>query len=289
MERPRSAAGRGLSVRRTIGWSAAATASRTAPNNTGWYDGPFAYNMGAFTLGTQVQPYGTNPNGIAGRQLLRSGCQPAHRASRARIRRPRSSTARAASSSTSTTNIRRASTCGTYSWNGRSRGRGSSRWATRVRTARICSSRERRCRTISSSRRASSRTAARPTSVRMPRTIPAPRTCRIRCNRPGSTLPFVGTIAQSTHPVCSIPYYPYLALLGDSVQRDQGWSDYNSLQACASGIPSPAGLQVDGNYTWSKATDNGYTELQDLQGFSDNVGSGGGWRQWRPRPAELEQ
>ncbi len=33
------------------------------PNNTGWYDGPFAYNMGAFTLGTQVQPFGTNPNG----------------------------------------------------------------------------------------------------------------------------------------------------------------------------------------------------------------------------------
>ena len=35
-------------------------------NNTGWYDGPFAYNMGAFTTGTQVQPYGTNPNGDPG-------------------------------------------------------------------------------------------------------------------------------------------------------------------------------------------------------------------------------
>jgi hypothetical protein len=34
-----------------------------APNNTGWYDGPFAYNMGAFAAGTQILPYGTNPNG----------------------------------------------------------------------------------------------------------------------------------------------------------------------------------------------------------------------------------
>ncbi len=34
-----------------------------AANNTGWYDGPFAYNMGAFAQGTQILPYGTNPNG----------------------------------------------------------------------------------------------------------------------------------------------------------------------------------------------------------------------------------
>src|SRR5579872_1600065 len=32
-------------------------------NSTGWYDGPFAYNMGAFQTGTQILPYGTNPNG----------------------------------------------------------------------------------------------------------------------------------------------------------------------------------------------------------------------------------
>ncbi|MEI9976380.1 MAG: hypothetical protein WDO73_32595 [Ignavibacteriota bacterium] len=36
------------------------------------------------------------------------------------------------------------------------------------------------------------------------------------------------------------------------------------------------GLVVNGNYTWSKSLDNGYTELQDLQGFADNVGSGSG-------------
>ncbi|MEI9976381.1 MAG: TonB-dependent receptor [Ignavibacteriota bacterium] len=33
------------------------------PNNTGWYDGAYLYNMGAFSTGAQVQPYGTSPNG----------------------------------------------------------------------------------------------------------------------------------------------------------------------------------------------------------------------------------
>jgi hypothetical protein len=87
-------------------------------------------------------------------------------------------------------------------------------------------------------------------------------------------LPFVGTIAQSSIPMIDT-YYPYLALLGDTVQRDQGWSDYNSLKVRVR-HSFARGLQVDGNYTWSKSQDNGYTELQDIQGFSDNVGSGGG-------------
>ncbi len=90
----------------------------------------------------------------------------------------------------------------------------------------------------------------------------------------GSLLPFVGTLAQASIPMIDT-YYPYLPLLGDSIQRDQGLSDYNALKMRIRHSFS-SGFLLDANYTWSKATDTGYTELQDLQGFSDNVGSGGG-------------
>jgi len=90
----------------------------------------------------------------------------------------------------------------------------------------------------------------------------------------GPLLPFVGTLAQANIPMVDT-YYPYLPLLGDSVQRDQGISDYDSLRIRVRHTFA-RGLQVDGNYTWSKSLDSGYTELQDLQGFADNVGSGAG-------------
>jgi hypothetical protein len=90
----------------------------------------------------------------------------------------------------------------------------------------------------------------------------------------GTLLPFVGALAQRTIPQADL-YYPYLPLLGDTLQRDQGWSDYNALKVRVR-HSFARGFLLDANYTWSKSTDTGYTELQDAQGFSDNVGSGGG-------------
>jgi len=91
----------------------------------------------------------------------------------------------------------------------------------------------------------------------------------------GTLLPFVGTLAQRTIPQSDL-YYPHLDLLSDTMQYDNGVSDYNSLKVTARHYSQRSGLFFSGNYTWSKSTDTGYTELQDAQGFSDNVGSGGG-------------
>ncbi len=69
-------------------------------------------------------------------------------------------------------------------------------------------------------------------------------------------------------------YYPYLALLGDVLEKDNGWSSYNALNVRVRHSFSH-GFLLDAHYTWSKAIDTTYTELQDEQGFSDVVGGNG--------------
>ena len=89
----------------------------------------------------------------------------------------------------------------------------------------------------------------------------------------GTLIPFQGTIGQRTVPFLDT-FYPYLALLGDVMEKDNGWSSYNALNLRIRHSFSH-GLLLDAHYTWSKAIDTSYTELQDEQGFSDTVGSSG--------------
>ena len=86
----------------------------------------------------------------------------------------------------------------------------------------------------------------------------------------GALIPFVGTLAQRSLPALDT-YYPYLALLGDSVAAAiNGWSGYNALNLRVRHSFS-SGFLLDAHYTWSKAIDTTYTELQDEQGyFSDH-------------------
>ena len=69
----------------------------------------------------------------------------------------------------------------------------------------------------------------------------------------GTLLPFVGALGQRTIPQADL-YYPYLALLGDTAQNDNGWSDYNSLKVRIR-HSFTHGFLLDANYTWSKAID----------------------------------
>jgi hypothetical protein len=244
------------------------------PNNTGWYDGPFAYNMGAFTPGTQVQPYGTNPNGSLVGDFYNAAASPI-------INPPGANTAAAQLYGTSGAffNINAEHPARVHMWNfflerqigrtwfisaGYSGTHGTNLFQSRTPLQNnqfVPASVLANCRQTYITTNASNN----PCTANVPNPL-QPTT--------GATLPFVGTIAQTSIPLVDT-YYPYLALLGDSVQRDQGWSDYNAMKLRVR-HSFAGGLQVDANYTWSKATDNGYTELQDLQGFSDNVGSGGG-------------
>ena len=59
------------------------------------------------------------------------------------------------------------------------------------------------------------------------------------------------------------------------MQRDSASSTYNALQFRLRHTFSQ-GIFLDGSYTWSKAVDNAYTELQDMQGFSNTTSGGSG-------------
>jgi hypothetical protein len=243
-------------------------------NNTGWYDGPFNYNMGAFTPGTQLQVYGTNPNGTLVGNFANPAASPVILPSGANSAAPS-----LYGTSGVFFDVNSEHPARVHMWNlfverqiGRSwfvsagyagtHGTGLFQARTPLQNNQfVPTSVLSTCRqTYIDSNAANNPCTANIANPLQPAATPL--------------LPFVGTIAQANIPMIDT-YYPYLALLGDTVQRDQGWSDYNSLKVRVR-HSFAHGLQVDGNYTWSKSQDNGYTELQDIQGFSDNVGSGGG-------------
>jgi trimeric autotransporter adhesin len=242
-------------------------------NNTGWYDGPYCYNQGAFTPGSQVLPYGGTPNGT----LLGKFWD----AEPSRIVVPPGANASAP---------QLYGTGGAYfdvnserpglvqMWNfflerqvsralflsaGYSGSHGSRLFQSRYPLQNN--------QMIPADVRAQWRQTyintnggTNPASVQVQNPL-QPAT--------GELLPFVGTLAQRTLPQSNL-YYPYLPLLSQTLQRDQGESNYNALMLRVR--HSGRALYMDASYTWSKSTDTGYTELQDAQGFSNNVGSGGG-------------
>jgi hypothetical protein len=243
-------------------------------NNTGWYDGPFAYNQGAFTPGTQILPYGTNPNGLlvgnfwdapASPIIVPPGANP--------------SAAQLYGNGGAFFNLNSERPGRVQMWNfflerqlsrnwfvsaGYSGSHGVHLFQSRyplqnnqlVPTNMLAAWKQTYISTNAGTNPAS-------TLVQNPL---QPAT--------GTLLPFVGALAQRTIPQADL-YYPYLPLLSDTMQYDSGFSDFNSLQVRVRHAFSH-GFLLDANYTWSKSTDTGYTELQDAQGFSDNVGSGGG-------------
>ena len=243
-------------------------------NNTGWYDGPFCYNQGAFTPGTQVLPFGTNPNGSFAGNFWDAAASPIVAPAGAN-----SSAAQLYGNGGAYFNLNSERPGRVQMWNIFVEHQISRTWFI---SAGYSGSHGVH---LFQSRYPLQNNQVIPTSVLAAwkqtyiSTNAGTNPASLQVQNPlqpvtGTLLPFVGALAQRTIPQADL-YYPYLALLSDTVQYDNGFSDYNSLQVHVR-HSFTHGFMLDGNYTWSKSTDTGYTELQDAQGFSDNVGSGGG-------------
>ena len=243
-----------------------------AANNTGWYDGPFAYNMGAFAAGTQILPYGTNPNGT----LVGNFWDPA-----ASLIIPavggNSAAPQLYGAGGTFFNVKSERPPRADMWNLFIERQLSRTWLVSVgytgtRGTNLLQARYplQSNQSVPAAVLASCRAAYISSNGNNP--------CAASVQNPlqpatGNLLPFVGTLGQRTIPELDT-YYPYLALLGDVIEKDNGWSSYNAVKLRVR-HSFGGGFLLDANYVRSKAVDTTYTELQDFQGFSDTVGGNG--------------
>jgi hypothetical protein len=243
-----------------------------APNNTGWYDGPFAYNMGAFAAGTQILPYGTNPNGTLVGHFYDAAATEIIPAVGANSAAPQLYGAGGTFFNVQQEHPSRADMWNFFIEHQLSRNWMVSAGYTGTRGSNLLQARYplQTTQSVPASVLASCRAAYISSNGNNP--------CSANVQNPlqsatGTLIPFQGTLGQRTIPLLDT-YYPYLALLGDVMEKDSGWSSYNALNLRIRHTFSH-GFLLDAHYTWSKAIDTSYTELQDEQGFSDTVGGSG--------------
>jgi hypothetical protein len=243
-----------------------------AANNTGWYDGPFAYNMGAFAAGTQILPYGTNPDGTLVGNFWDAAATPIIPAVGGNNAAPQ-----LYGGGGTFFNVNEERPPVADMWNLFIERQISRNWLvsigyTATRGIDLLQARYplQNNQSVPPSVLANCRAAYISSNGNNP--------CTAQVQNPlqpatGPLIPFVGTLGQRTIPALDT-YYPYLALLGDVLEKDNGWSSYNALNLRVRHSFSN-GFLLDAHYTWSKAIDTTYTELQDEQGFSDIVGGNG--------------
>ncbi len=243
-----------------------------AANNTGWYDGPFAYNMGAFAAGTQILPYGTNPNGTLVGNFWNAAATPIIPAVGANPAAPQLYGAGGTFFNVNQERPPRADMWNFFIERQLSRTWFVSAGYTGTRGTNLLQARYplQSNQSAPGSVLASCRAAYISSNGNNP--------CAANVQNPlqpanGALLPFVGTLGQRTLPMLDT-YYPYLALLGDVIEKDNGWSSYNAFKLRVR-HSFAGGFLLDANYVRSKAIDTTYTELQDFQGFSDTVGGNG--------------
>lgn len=243
-----------------------------AANNTGWYDGPFAYNMGAFAAGTQILPYGTNPNGTLVGNFWDAAATPIIPAVGGNNGAPQLYGAGG-----TFFNVNEERPPAADMWNVFLERQVFRNWLvsigyTATRGIDLIQARYplQNNQVVPPSVLANCRAAYISSNGNNP--------CTAQVQNPlqpasGALVAFVGTLGQRTIPALDT-YYPYLALLGDVLEKDNGWSSYNALNLRVRHSFSD-GFLLDAHYTSSKAIDTTYTELQDEQGFSDIVGGNG--------------
>ena len=245
-----------------------------APNNTGWYDGPFCYNQGAFTYSSQILPYGTNPNGTLVGPFWNPAVSPI-------ITPPGPNSAAAQNYGTGGAyfNVNSEIPARVQMWNVFIERQLSRTWFVSVglsgmHAVHLFESRY----PVQNNQMipANVLSAWRQTYIS---TNAGTNTANLQVQNPlqsatGTLLPFLSTLGQRTIPESDL-YYPYLPLLGQTIQADNGQSMYNSLQVSVRHSFSN-GFLLNGHYTWSKSIDNAYTELQDAQSFSDTTTGGAG-------------
>jgi hypothetical protein len=88
----------------------------------------------------------------------------------------------------------------------------------------------------------------------------------------GPLIPFTGTIGQATAPQY-LKYLPYPYLFGGQINDSRGFGDFHSMQVHVSHAFAN-GFQLLFNYTWSKELDYTSTATEDGQGYNRG-GSGG--------------
>ena len=244
-----------------------------AANNTGWYDGPGIYNMGSFAAGTQNLPYGTSPNGtLVGNfwDAAASNVIPAVGAN--------SSAPQIYGTGLYFFNRNSEIPPVAHMWNFFLERQLSRTWFVSAGYSGTRGSHLNQARFPLQSDQsvpASVLASCRQTYIA---SNAGNNPCTAQVQNPlqpvtGPLVPFAGTLGQRTIPMADT-YYPYVALLGDSMEQGLGWSDYNALKVRVR-HSFARGFLLDANYTWSKAIDTAYTELQDYQGFSDTVGGNG--------------
>ena len=243
-------------------------------NNTGWYDGPFAYNQGAFAPGSQALPYGTTPNGNLAGHFWDTVASPLIVPPGANSTAPQ-----VYGNGGAFFNYNSQRPGRVQLWNffvERELGRAwlVSAGYTGAKGANLAQARY----TLQNNQMIPDGVLAtwRQTYIDSNARINPANTLVQNPFQPatGQVLPFVGTLAQRTIPQTNL-YYPYLGILSDTVQRDDGFSNYNALKVSVR-HSFAHGFLLDANYTWSKTTDEGYTELQDMQAFSDVTPTSGG-------------
>ncbi len=244
------------------------------PNNTGWYDGPYTYAMGAFAPGTEVLPFGNNPNGTLVGNFWDAAASPVIPAVGANSAAPQ-----LYGSGFPFFNRNSERPPRVQQWNIFVEKQLSHNWFASV--GYVASHGDH----LQSARFPLQDDQNVPAAVlnSWQRTYVASN----GINNPGADLvqnplqpasgallPFQGVLGNRSIPQ-DLPYFPYLALYPDSIQADNGISTYNSLQVRLRHAFS-SGLFLDASYVWSKSIDTTYTELQDEQGFSDTTGGGSG-------------
>ncbi len=244
-----------------------------AANNTGWYDGPGIYGMAGFSPGTQNLPYGTSPNGQLVGHFWDSAASPVVPPVGANPSAPQ-----IYGTGLFFFNVNNEIPPVVHMWNIFIERQLSRTWfvsagytgthGSHLLEARFPLQNDQSvpagvlatCRqTYIDSNGGNNPCTAQVQNPLQPAT--------------GALRPFAGTLGQRTIPMADT-YYPYLALLGDTIEADNAWSDYHALKVRVR-HSFAHGVLFDANYTWSKAIDNAYTELQDFQGFSDTVGGNG--------------
>lgn len=89
----------------------------------------------------------------------------------------------------------------------------------------------------------------------------------------GALRAFMGTLGGATIPQ-SITMMPYPLLWGNNVNDVQGFASYHSFQARVNHTFG-GGLFLEANYTWSKSLDFTTTGIEDGQGFNSGGGPNG--------------
>jgi hypothetical protein len=245
-----------------------------AANNTGWDAGPFSFNMGAFDPGTQVLPYGNNPNGNLVGHFYDAAASPV-----IPVVGPNSAAPQLYGTGNSFMNYNSERPSRIDMWNVYIERQLSRNWFVSAGYVGTRGSNLVQARYSLQNNQdvpASVLASCRQTWIATSGTNPCAANVQNPLQPTGTAplIPFTGTLGQRTIPMVDT-YYPYLALLGGLIFLDQGWSNYQALNLRVR-HSFANGFLLAANYTWSKSIDTAYTEAQDEQGFGDGAGGNAG-------------